>query len=133
MLNSFVECSALPFSGVVGSGCGCGVNVGSRFNRAGVTGTRGVRVSAVPSASVGGPACMLSGPGIKSWIVMGLSPAGQIHCRIGVSVGGMSAAAGEHAIGQCQIAANGTALGALFCLTDTTDRIISVPPRQRCL
>ena len=88
------------------------MNVSSRFIRAGFTGTRGVLVSAVPSASVGGPASVLGGPGIEGWIVMGLSAAGQIGCGVGVSVGGMSAAAGEHAIGQCQIAANGTALGA---------------------
>jgi len=46
------------------------VNVGSRFNRAGFTGTRGVLVSAVPSAGVGGPAPLLGGPGIEGWIVV---------------------------------------------------------------
>jgi hypothetical protein len=35
------------------------MNVGSRFYRAGFTGTRGVLVSAVPSAGIGGPASML--------------------------------------------------------------------------
>ena len=57
------ECSAPPFSGVVGSGRGCGVNVSSRVIRAGFTGTRRVLVSAVPSAGVGGPAPLLGGPG----------------------------------------------------------------------
>jgi hypothetical protein len=80
--NSFHECSTPPFSGVVGSACGRGVNVSSRVNRAGFTGTRGVLVSAVPSAGVG------------------------------VAVNRMSAAAGEHAIGQRQVAANGTPVGA---------------------
>jgi len=110
--NSFVECSTPPFSGVVGSGCGCGVNVGSRVNRAGFTGTRGVLVSAVPSAGVGGPAPMLGGPGIQGWIVVFLAPAGQVDRGVGVAINRMSAAAGEHAIGQRQVAANGTALGA---------------------
>jgi hypothetical protein len=46
VLNNSVECWAPPFSGVVGSGRWCGVNVGSRVIRAGFTGTRGVLVSA---------------------------------------------------------------------------------------
>ena len=58
------ECSAPPFSGVVGSGRWSGVNFGSRVFRAGFTNTQRVLVSAVPSASVGGPASLLGGPGI---------------------------------------------------------------------
>ena len=43
---------------------------------------------------------------------MGLAPAGQIDRRVAVAVGRMPAATGEHAIGQCQIAANGPAFWA---------------------
>jgi hypothetical protein len=89
--NNSIECSAPPFSGVVGSGRGCGVNVGSRVIRAGFTGTRGVLVSAVPSTGVGNPAAMLGGPGIEVEIVMLLAPAGEIHRGIQVAISGMSA------------------------------------------
>jgi len=54
--NNSVDCSTLPFSGIVGSRRWCGMDVGCRVNRAGFTGTRGVLISAVPSAGVGGPA-----------------------------------------------------------------------------
>lgn len=67
------ECSTPPFSGVVGSGRGCGVNVGSRVIRAGFTGTRGVLVSAVPSAGVGGPASCLGVRGSMILVVMNLT------------------------------------------------------------
>lgn len=40
MSNNSGGCSAPPFLGVVGSGHGCGVNVGPRVNRADFTGTR---------------------------------------------------------------------------------------------
>src|SRR3984893_2847952 len=93
-------CAAPPFSGVVGSGRGCGVNVGSRVIRAGFTGTRGVLVSAVPSAGVGRPASLLGGPGIPGWIVVFLAPAGQVDRGVAVAVGGMSAIAGENPVGQ---------------------------------
>ena len=49
------------------------MNVDSRFNRAGFTGTQWVLISAVPSAGVGGPAFTLGGPGIEVMIVMGLA------------------------------------------------------------
>jgi hypothetical protein len=101
MPNNSEECSAPPFSGVIGSGRWCWVNVSSRFFRAGFTGTRGVLVSAVPSAGVGGPAPLLGGPGFE---VMRLAPAGEIYRRVEVAVGGMSALAGERPIAQGQIA-----------------------------
>jgi hypothetical protein len=109
MSNNLSECSAPPVSGVVCSGRWCGVNVGSRFNRAGFTGTLWVLVSAVPSAGVGGPAPLLGGPGIE---VMLFGPAGEIRCGVQVAVSGMSAHAGEHPIGQGQIATDGPAGGA---------------------
>ena len=56
--TTLFECLAPPFSGVVGSGRWCGVNVGSRVVQAGFTDTRGVVVRAVLSAGVGA----LSGP-----------------------------------------------------------------------
>jgi hypothetical protein len=87
------------------------VNVGSRFFRAGFTGTRGVLVSAVPSAGVGGPASVLGGPGIVCWILMGLSPAGEVDRGNVVAIGAMSAPAGEHPVGQRQIDIEGTARG----------------------
>lgn len=50
-----VNRSPPPFSGVVGSRRGCSMNVSSRVNRAGFTGTRRVLVSAVSSAEYAGP------------------------------------------------------------------------------
>jgi hypothetical protein len=102
--NNSGECSAPPFSGVVSSDRGCGPNVGSRVIPAGFTGTCGVLVSAVPSAGVGGPAPLREGPGIRGWIVMGLSPTGQIRRGVTIAIGGMSTAANEDPIGECQIA-----------------------------
>src|SRR5271168_1101212 len=93
--------SAPPFSGVVGSGRQCGVNLGSRVFRAGFTGTRRVLVSAVPSAGVGGPAPLLGGPGVW-WSVVGLGPAGQVGRGIGVSVGAMPVGAGVDPVSQSQ-------------------------------
>ena len=58
-------------------------------------------VSAVPSAGEGGPAPLLGGPGVE---VMLLAPAGEIDRRVAVEVSGVSARAGEHPIGQGQIA-----------------------------
>lgn len=104
-----VNRSSPPFSGIVGSHSGRGMNVGSRVNRAGFTGTRRVLVSAVPSAGIGGPAPLLGGPGVWRGTVMSLAPAGQIHRRVGVAVGRMSALASKHSISQGQIAADGTA------------------------
>ena len=66
-----MSCSTPPFSSVVGSGPGWGVNVGSRVIRAGFTGTRRVLVSAVPSAGVGGPAPLLGGPGVEVVLPIG--------------------------------------------------------------
>jgi hypothetical protein len=88
------------------------MNVSSRVIRAGFTGTRGVLVSAVPSAGVGGPASVLGGPGIEGWILMGLGPAGQIHRGVPVTISRMPAPAGEHPIGKFQIAVNGSTLRA---------------------
>ena len=87
---------------IVGSGRWCGVNVGSRFIWAGFTGTRGVLVSAVPSAGVDGPASVLGGPGIVVLLMMSLAPSRQIDRGVTVPVGGMSATAGEHPIGERQ-------------------------------
>jgi hypothetical protein len=96
-----VAWSAPPFSGVRCSGRWCGVNVGSRVFRAGFTGTRGVLVSAVPSAGVGGPAPLLRGPGIEVMlIVMGLAPAGQVDRGVEVAISRIPTAAGENPIGQ---------------------------------
>jgi hypothetical protein len=64
---------APPSSGVIGSGRWRGLNVSSRFIRAGFTSTHAVPVSAVPSAGIGDPASLLGGPGIE---VMLLAPAG---------------------------------------------------------
>jgi hypothetical protein len=97
--NNSVECSASPFPAVVGSGRWRGVNVSSCFNRAGFTGTRRVLVSAVPSrALVARPRCLgVRGSGEVWWWVW--APAGQVHRRIGVTVGAMPATAAEHAVG----------------------------------
>jgi hypothetical protein len=104
--NNFGGCPAPPFSGVVGSDRGYGMNISSRVNRAGFTGTRGVLVSAVPSAGVGGPAPSLGRPGIE---VMRFALTGEVYRRVAVAVSAMSAHAGEHPIGQRQIATDGTA------------------------
>ena len=85
------------------------MNVGSRVIRAGFTGTRGVLVSAVPSAGVGGPAPLLGGPGVE---VMLLAPAGDVHRGVAVPIGGIFAAAGEYPIGQPQTGVDGPALWA---------------------
>jgi hypothetical protein len=71
------------------------VNVGSRINRAGLTGTLRVLVSAIPSAGIGDPACMLAGPGFEVMLMMTLAPAGEVHCGIEVAISTMPAAAGE--------------------------------------
>ena len=77
-----------------------------RFFRAGFTSTYGVLVSAVPSSGIGGPAPLLGGPGIE---VKLLAPAGDVHRGAAVAVSGVSTGAIERAIGQCQIATDGTA------------------------
>jgi hypothetical protein len=128
--NNSGECSAPPFSGVVGSGRGCGVNVSSRSNRAGFTGTQRVLVSAVPSASVGGPASVLGGPGIEGWFSMGLAPAGQIHRRVAVAIGRMSTTTAEHAVSQRQLCVNGPAGWAQLTggIPAIRDDHLAVPP-----
>jgi hypothetical protein len=74
------------------------VNLCSRFNRAGFTGTPRVLVSAVPSAGVGGPALLLGGPGI---VVMLLAPAGQVDRGVEVAISSVSARASEHPVCEC--------------------------------
>jgi hypothetical protein len=73
------------------------VNVSSRFTPVGLTGPRGVLVSAVLSAGIGGPASVLRGPGIE---VMLFAPAGEVRGGVGVAVGEISAATGEQPIGK---------------------------------
>jgi hypothetical protein len=85
------------------------VNVCSRFNRAGFTGTHKVLVSAVPSAGVDSPASLLGGPGFVVMLMMKLAPSGQIYCGVAVAVVRMSAAAAEDPVGESQIATDGTA------------------------
>jgi hypothetical protein len=109
--DNCVECLAPPFSGVVDSGRWGGVNVGSRVIRAGFTGTRGVLVSAVPSAGVGNPASCFGVRGSVR-VVMGLAPAGQIGGRVKIAVGAMPTATGEYAVKQRQIMANSPTLRA---------------------
>jgi hypothetical protein len=82
------------------------VNFGSRFNRAGFTGTRRVLVSAVPSAGIVYPACMLAGPGLDVVILMSLAPAGEVDRGVEIAICAMPAGAGEHPIGERQVAVN---------------------------
>ena len=76
------------------------MNVGSRVFRAGFTGTRGVLVSAVPSAGVGGPASLLGGPGIWWGLVLRLTPLGEVGRCVGVSGDAVPVGAGVGPIGQ---------------------------------
>jgi hypothetical protein len=83
-------------------------------HRAGFTNTRGVLVSAVPSAGVGDPAPLLGGPGIEVMPVIVLTPAGQVRRGVAVAVSRVSAHTGEHPIGQCQVATDDPACRAEF-------------------
>jgi hypothetical protein len=72
-----------------------------------------VLVSAVPSAGVGGPASVLGGPGIDVLLLIYVRrPSGEIHRGIEISVGGISATAGELPVGEPQIVVDDTALRA---------------------
>ena len=87
-----------PFSGVLCSGHGCGLNVGSHVFRGGFTDTSDVPVSAISSADIGDPASVLGGPGFE---MMSLRPSGKVGSGVTVTIVRIPAVADKHPITQC--------------------------------
>lgn len=95
------------------------MNVGSRVIRTAVIDTRRVPISARSSAGIGGPA-RCSGVRGSVCVAAILTPASQVGRGVAVAVSGVSAGAGEDAIGQLQVAP--------YCAALSTNPAGGVPP-----
>ena len=126
-------CSAPPFSGVFGSGRwrGCVTSVPASTGL--VSPAHKGAVRAVPSAGIDDPAPLLGVRYLVRFGGSGFGPTGQVHRRIGVTVGGMPATAGEYAFDQRHIAVDRSAGRALPGRRLPPIASMSSPPRQACL